>query len=147
MTDPIADMLTRIRNASLVRKAEVVVPHSRLKMALAEILVKEGYLTGVEKIGDAAISAWSQRTSRRAARRARGDILRLTMKYNADGRPALSHLERISKPSRRIYVSQEELPVVLSGLGIAVISTSRGLLTNKQARRLKIGGEVICQVY
>ena len=69
------------------------------------------------------------------------------MKYNADGRPALSHLERISKPSRRIYVSQEELPVVLSGLGIAVISTSRGLLTNKQARRLKIGGEVICQVY
>ncbi|KKU47871.1 30S ribosomal protein S8 [Candidatus Uhrbacteria bacterium RIFCSPLOWO2_12_FULL_46_10] len=147
MTDPIADMLTRIRNAILARKSEVVVPFSGIKQDLAKILVKEGYLVGVEKINDALATAWSLHTSRRVAKRGRGDILRLTLKYDSTGQSALRHLERVSKPSRRVYVSKNELPVVLSGLGVAIISTSQGLFTNKQAKRLKIGGEVLCEVY
>ena len=147
MTDPIADMLTRIRNAVLAHKSEVVVPFSKIKFALAEILAKEGYLARVEKISDAAATMWSPSTSRRAAKRGRGDILRITLKYDAAGKPIISYLERVSKPSRRVYVSNGELPVVLSGLGLAIISTSNGLMTNRQARRQKIGGEVLCKVY
>lgn len=147
MTDPISDMLTRIRNAVLVRKQEVVVPFSTIKLALAEILAKEGYLARVEKISDASVMSWSPRTSHRAAKRGRGDILKLVLQYDASGKPILSHLERVSKPSRRVYVSTSELPVVLSGLGLAIISTSRGLMTNRQAKRLKIGGEVLCRIY
>ena len=147
MTDPIADMLTRIRNAHLARKVEVVVPSSRLKLALAEILVAEGYLGRVEQVVDAAATAWSPRTSHRAATRHRGDKLRLILKYDAVGRPALSHLERVSKPSRRVYVAKRDVPTVLSGLGLAVLSTSQGLMTNRQARRAGVGGELICRVY
>lgn len=147
MTDPIADMLTRIRNAVLARHSEIVVPFSRIKFALAEILVKEGYLAGAEKIADSATINRPGRSSRRFARRGRGDIIRLVLKYDSAGRPALNNLKRISKPSRRIYAANNELPVVLSGLGIAIISTSQGLLTNKQAKRLKVGGEVLCEVY
>ena len=131
----------------MARKFEVVVPFSSLKQALAEILVKEGYLASAEKISDASAMAWSPRTSRRAARRGRSDILRLTLKYDSAGQSALKHLERVSKPSRRVYVSKSELPVVLSGLGVAIISTSQGLLTNKQAKRFKVGGEVLCKIY
>ena len=147
MTDPIADMLTRIRNAILARKSEEVVRFSGIKQELAKILVKEGYLADMEKINDASATAWSPRTSRRVAKRGRGDILRLTLRYDSAGQSALRHLERVSKPSRRVYVSKNELPVVLSGLGVAIISTSQGLLTNKQAKRLKVGGEILCKVY
>lgn len=146
MTDPIADMLTRIRNAVLVHKSEVVVPYSKIKFSLAEILAKEGYLARVEKINDATAMMWSPRTSRRAAKRNRGDILKLTLKYDTTGKSTLVHLERVSKPSRRVYVSNNELPVVLSGLGLAILSTSKGLMSNRQAKRLKIGGEVLCKV-
>ncbi len=147
VNDPIADMLTRIRNAFMVKKADVVVPASRLKHSLAEILVTEGYLSKVEKIADLNAASWTARTSRRAARRGRSDMLRLVLKYSDNGMPAATHLERISKPSRRVYVTKEEVPVVRSGLGIAVLSTSQGLMTNRQAKKLGVGGEVVCRVY
>lgn len=146
MTDPVADMITRIRNAFLAKKAEVAVPFSRLKLSVAEILVKEGYLMGIEKLSGAAVMR-SPRTSRRAAKRDRVDLLLLTLKYDAMGRPAARHLERVSKPSRRVYVSKDEIPTVLSGLGIAILSTSRGVMTNRQARVMKVGGEILCKVY
>lgn len=143
--DPIADMLTRIRNATSARKAEVVVPASRLKQSLADILVKEGYLERVERI-DAESLTWSPRTSRRATRRNRRDMLRLVLRYTDDGKPAVRSLERVSKPSHRVYVGKEHVPTVLSGLGVAILSTSQGLMTNRQARRLGVGGEVICRI-
>lgn len=145
-TDPIADMLTRIRNAFMVKKAEVVVPASQMKMALAQILVDEGYLSKAERVTDTAATSWTPSTSRRAARRGRGDMIRLVLKYT-DGKPNATSLERISKPSRRVYVSKENIPTVRSGLGIAVLSTSQGLMTNRQAKKLGVGGEVICRIY
>lgn len=128
MTDPISDMLTRIRNAALVRKTEVLVPHSKLKASLADILVKEGYIESVEEV----------------AVPSRG--LRLKLKYQGN-QSAIRSIKRISKPGRRSYVKNIELPRVLSGLGMAVISTSRGLMTNKEARKQHLGGEVICEIY
>lgn len=145
-TDPIADMLTRIRNAFKVGKDEVVVPASQLKLSLAQILVEEGYLTKVEKVAEATIASRNAHTSRRAARRQRGEMLRLVLRY-ANGQPAVSSIERISKPSRRVYVSKDQLPVVRSGLGIAVLSTSRGLMTSRKAKKLGVGGEILCQLY
>ena len=147
MTDPIADMLTRIRNAFMIKKAEVVVPASQLKLSLAEILMSEGYLTKVEKVADAAVTSWTPRTSHRAARRRRGDMIRLVLKYSGDGRPSATALDRISKPSRRVYVTKEEIPVIRSGMGIAILSTSRGLMTNRQAKKQGVGGEVLCRIY
>lgn len=128
MTDPIADMLTRIRNAQRAGKAEVAVPASKLKKAVADILAAENYLAGVaEKSGQSS-------------------QLILTLKYN--GRQgAIRHLERESKPGHRRYFRNGELPKVLNDYGIAVVSTSQGIMTNKQARKLGIGGEVICSVY
>lgn len=147
MSDPIADMLTRIRNAHAVRKVDVVVPYSTLKQSLAEILVREGYLANVERVVDSGAETRSPRTSLRAASRHRGDKLLLRLKYDAVGRPALQHLERISRPSRRVYVAKAELPVVRSGLGVAVVSTSKGLMTNRQAKQAGLGGELLCLVY
>jgi small subunit ribosomal protein S8 len=128
MTDPISDMLSRIRNAVLVRKPEVVVPHSRFKADLAELLVAAGYLGGVEEI------ALPQRS------------LKIKLVYKG-GQPVIRSLKRISTPGRRLYAKNTELPRVLSGLGIAVISTSQGLMTNLEARRKHLGGEVVCEVY
>jgi small subunit ribosomal protein S8 len=145
--DPISDMLTRIRNAYAVRQPEVIMPASRLKQAIADILVAEGYLTKVEKISDAATETTAAQTSKRAARRKRGDVLRMVLKYNAGGRPAAEVLERVSKPSRRVYVTKYELPVVRSGLGIMVISTSQGVMTNRQAKKAGVGGELLCKIY
>lgn len=129
MTDPIADMLTRVRNALAVKKAEVVLPFSKIKYEIAKILKKEGYLEEVEKVED------------------RFPQLKLVLKYDVRRRPAISHLKRISKPGRRVYLSKENIPYILNDLGIAILSTSRGLMTNKQARRGKIGGEFICEVW
>lgn len=129
MTDPIADMLTRVRNALAVKKAEVVLPFSKIKYEIAKILKKEDYLEEVEKVED------------------RFPQLKLVLKYDASRRPAISHLKRISKPGRRVYLSKENIPYILNDLGIAILSTSRGLMTNKQARRGKIGGEFICEVW
>ena len=128
MTDPIADMLTRIRNAVAVRKAELVLPYSKIKLGIAKILKQEGFIEEVEKITE------------------NFPALRLVLKYN-DKEPAISHLKRISKPGLRVYVSREDIPYVLNNLGIAIISTSRGLMTNRQARRGKIGGEVLCEIW
>jgi len=131
MTDPIADMLTRIRNAFAVSKQEIVLPFSKIKYEIAKILKKEGYLAEVEKVEDDGPFA----------------KLRLVLQYKENNLPAIIHIKRVSTPSRRQYVAREEIPYVLNGLGIAIISTSKGLMTNKQARRARIGGEVICEVW
>ncbi|MBU1038789.1 30S ribosomal protein S8 [Patescibacteria group bacterium] len=128
MTDPISDMLARIRNAALVNKSRVLVPYSNLKAGLAQILLDEGY---IEAIGE--------ETSPKRS-------LVISLKY-LKGKPAIQNLKRISKPGRRHYVKSDSLPKVLSGLGIAIVSTSQGLMTNKKARAAKLGGEVICEIY
>ncbi len=128
MTDPIADMLTRIRNVLPLGKKEVVVPLSKMKVRLAEILQQEGY-----------IASYSVSEKRQE--------LKLVLRYLPSGKPAITNLRRISKPGRRVYASYDKLPRVLNGLGIAIISTSQGVMTDSEARRRKIGGEVICYIY
>jgi small subunit ribosomal protein S8 len=136
MTDPIADMLTRIRNASAVGKSEVALPMSKVKYSIAKILEKDGWIEKAEIIKSAG------------AKNGAGsfDKLRILLKYK-NGEPAMSSIRRISKPGLRVYASKDKLPRVLNNLGIAVISTSAGLMTNKEARKKKIGGEVICEIY
>lgn len=128
MTDPIADMLTRIRNVLPLGKKEVVMPLSKMKVRLAEILQQEGYITSYSVLE-------------------KKQELRLVLKYLPSGRPAITNLRRISKPGRRVYASHDKLPKPLNGLGIAIISTSQGVMTDSEARRRKIGGEVICYIY
>jgi small subunit ribosomal protein S8 len=129
MTDPIADMLTRIRNAQAIHEAKVNVPHSKLKEALTKTLVSEGYLVSYE-----LLPTEPHRT------------LCLTLKY-ANSIPAITVLKRISKPGRRLYARCDSLTSPLSGYGITVVSTSRGVMTDKQARKLKVGGELLCQIW
>ncbi len=128
MTDPIADMLTRLRNAALVRKQEVVLPLSRVKFEIAKILEKEGYLTDVEKTT------------------AHHGQLKMKLRFS-EGVAALRSVTRVSKPGRRVYATKSELPKVLNDHGIAVVSTSAGLMTNKEARKRGLGGEIVCEVY
>jgi small subunit ribosomal protein S8 len=134
MTDPISDMLTRIRNAMAVRKPEVVLPFSKMKLSIAQILKDNGYLANVEKLekGQAGNSFTA---------------IRLTLKYLGGKESAISNIKRISKPGLRVYTGKGELPKILNNLGIAIISTSQGLMTNKEARKKNLGGEVICEVY
>lgn len=127
-TDPIADMLTRIRNAIMVRREEVDVPNSKMKAEIARILVKEGYIEKVDKSAD-------------------GKTLKLTFKLVDGKQKVIQGLRRISKPGLRVYSKTEELPKVLSGLGIAIISTSKGIMTDKEAREKKLGGEVLAYVW
>lgn len=129
MTDPIADMLTRIRNAQAVGKADVTVPFSRVKFEIAKLLVHEKYTESVEKTDD----TFPQ--------------LRIVLKYDDQRQPAIRTIERVSTPGRRVYVKKGELPTVLSNLGVAIISTSQGLMTNKEAKRKQIGGELLCRVW
>lgn len=132
VSDPIADMLTRIRNATMVQHTQVTMPTSRMREAIARILKEEGFIEGYEVI-----------PSRPAP------VLRLKLKY-APGKPPVSvirGLKRVSKPGRRVYVGHDNLPWVRAGLGIAIISTSKGILTDRQARRLGVGGEVLCYVW
>ena len=129
-TDPIADMLTRIRNANTAKHQSVDIPSSNMKKAIAEILVREGYIKSVEQIDDN-----------------KQGILRITLKYDENGNRVISGLKRISKPGLRIYASKEELPEVLNGLGIAIISTSKGLMTDKEARANNLGGEVLAYIW
>ncbi len=126
--DPIADMLTQIRNASKVTKAEVLIPFSKVKEAIAGILVQEGYVERAERVDGPPAK------------------LRLALKYSGR-KPVITNLKRISKPGRRIYVSKDRLPWVLNNYGIAIISTSYGIMSNRQARKKRIGGEIICEVY
>lgn len=128
ITDPISDMLTRIRNASQVKKPEVRIPYSNLKYAVAKILAEEGYVGAVEKVAAG-----------------HGEI-RLTLKYTG-GEAAIRNITRVSKPGLRAYAGYAELPRVLSDHGIAIVSTSQGVMTNKEARKRKLGGEVLCEVF
>ena len=128
--DPIADMLTRIRNGLMLRKTFVLVPSSRIKMAIAQILLDEGFIQGYEVTDE----------------RPQPNI-RVWLKYDEKRKPILTDMRRISKPGRRIYKGRQELPRVLSGMGIAIVSTSRGLMTDREARRQGIGGEVLCYVW
>jgi small subunit ribosomal protein S8 len=125
MTDPIADMLTRIRNAAAAKKATVVLPRSSVKYVIAKILEKEGYLAGVES---------QERT------------LVLTLRFE-HGAPVVRDLKRISTPGRRVYRASADLPTVLSGTGIAIVSTSQGMMTNVEAKSRSLGGEVVCEVH
>ena len=130
MTDPVADMLTRIRNANTAGHADVEIPASKIKKNIAEILLKEGYIKGYE-----VIEADPQ------------DMIKVQMKYGPDKKRVITGIKRISKPGLKVYAKKEEVPKVLGGLGIAIISTSSGLLTDKQAREMGVGGEVICYVW
>ncbi|MCD6214378.1 MAG: 30S ribosomal protein S8 [Candidatus Desulfofervidus sp.] len=130
ITDPIADMLTRIRNAIQANKGEVEIPSSKLKLSIIRILKQEGYIQQHKLIKDG-----------------KQGIIKISLKYNEDKKSVISGLKRISKPGRRIYVKKEQLPYVLNGLGIAIISTSKGILTDKQARALGIGGEWLCSIW
>ena len=129
MTDPVADMLTRIRNAMMVRHKEVEVPASKLKRALLEILKREGY------IKDFSASTEGSR------------VIKVQLKPGSGGKNVITDIKRISKPGKRVYVNKGEIPAVLGGLGIAVISTSKGLITDKEARKQGVGGELVCTVY
>ena len=129
-TDPIADMLTRIRNANSARHTTVEIPASKVKLAIAQILLDEGYIRSFEKIEDG-----------------KQGMIQVTLKYDEKGKRVISGLKRISKPGLRIYVSCEELPQVLNGLGIAVVSTSKGIKTDRDARKEGLGGEVLAYVW
>ena len=130
ITDPIADMLTRIRNANNARHATVDIPASNMKKAIANILLEEGYIKNVEIIEDNIQG-----------------IIRITLKYGENKQKVLTGLKRVSKPGLRSYASKDELPRVLKGLGIAIISTSKGVMTDKEARRQKVGGEVLAFIW
>ena len=129
-TDPIADMLTRIRNANSAKFKTVDIPSSKIKKAIADNLLEEGYIKAVDEIDDGIQG-----------------VLRITLKYDENGKKVIDGLKRISKPGLRIYASKDELPKVLNGLGIALISTSKGIMTDKKARELGIGGEVLAYIW
>ena len=130
MTDPIADMLTRIRNANTVGHTTVDVPASKMKKSIAGILAEEGYINGYEVIEDN-----------------KQGTIRIQMKYGANKERVISGIKKISKPGLKVYAKADEVPRVLGGLGIAIISTSNGIISDKEARKLGIGGEVICYVW
>ena len=129
-TDPIADMLTRIRNANIVSHPEVEMPSSKLKVELAKVLKEEGYITDYteKEVG-------------------KFKVLVITLKYDATNKPVISNLKRISKTGLRVYSKAKDLPQVFGGLGIAIISTSKGLMTDRKARKENLGGEVLCYVW
>ena len=132
MTDPIADMLTRIRNANVAFHDDVIMPASKLKEALAKILVQEGYIT------DFAVEDDPGRPGRK---------LRNVMKYTPDRKRTISGLRRVSKPGLRVYTKATDVPRVLGGMGIAILSTNQGLMTDRQARQHRVGGEILCHVW
>ncbi|MBQ9063234.1 MAG: 30S ribosomal protein S8 [Eubacterium sp.] len=131
MSDPIADMLTRIRNANAAKHDTVDIPASRMKIAIADILVNEGYITKYDLVDDGPFKS-----------------IHVTLKYGADkNEKIITGLKRISKPGLRVYVNKDELPKVLGGLGIAILSTNKGVITDKEARKLQVGGEVLAFVW
>jgi small subunit ribosomal protein S8 len=132
MTDPIADMLTRIRNANVAMHDQVKMPCSHQKLALAKILEQEGYITGFTVA---------------PSTKGPGDVLTISMKYSADRLRTISGLRRVSKPGLRVYSKATSVPRVLGGLGVAVLSTSQGLITDREARKRNVGGEVLCYVW
>jgi small subunit ribosomal protein S8 len=134
MTDPIADMLTRIRNATLARHTRVDVPASTLKVEIARILEREGYIQGF-KVVEPKDGAPPQKS------------IRLTLKYGPRGERVITGIERVSRPGRRVYFGRADVPVVLGGLGTSILTTSRGVMTGREAKREGVGGEVLCNVW
>jgi small subunit ribosomal protein S8 len=132
MTDPIADMLARIRNAALARQELTRMPASKLKRAIADVLKREGYVADVRE------EEWGPEKRK---------TLTVVLKYSAERRSAFLGLRRVSKPGRRVYVGHSDIPRVLNGLGVSIVSTSHGLMTDKEARQRKVGGELICEVW
>jgi small subunit ribosomal protein S8 len=130
MTDPVSDMLTRIRNATTVRHDRTDIPASKMKLEIAKILKQEGFI----------------RTFKTLEEGPQG-LIRIYLKYAEDGEPAIHGVERVSKPGRRVYRGVDDLPKVRAGLGVAVISTNRGVLTDEQARSLRVGGEILCEIW
>jgi small subunit ribosomal protein S8 len=130
MTDPVADMLTRIRNAVRMRQKDITMPASRLKLEVAKILKEEGYIKDLS-----------------AAKAGGFGVIKLQLKYAPSKKSVISSIKRVSKPGLRKYVGKEEIPKVLNGLGIAIISTSKGVMTDRKARELGVGGEILCTVY
>ena len=130
ITDPIADMLTRIRNANTAKHETVSVPASKVKVAIAKILLDEGYISGYDVIEDGLQG-----------------VIKITLKYGANKTKVITGLKRVSKPGLRVYAGKDELPRVLRGLGIAIISTSKGIMTDKEARKNNVGGEVLAFVW
>ena len=130
LTDPIADMLTRIRNAAAARQTKTEVPASRLKIGVARILKEQGYITNYRVADDDG-----KRT------------IKVYLKYASDSRPVISKIDRVSKPGRRVYVGAKEIPRVIGGLGINILTTSHGVMTGKQAGNKGVGGEILCSVY
>lgn len=130
MTDPIAHMLTKIRNAIMAKKTGVEISSSKMKARIAEILKEEGYIQDFELISDT-----------------KQGILKLSLKYENHAESVIANLQRVSKPSRRVYVAKDEIPSVLNGMGIAILSTSKGVMTDRAARQAGVGGEVICYVW
>ena len=130
MTDPIADLLTRIRNANTAKHEIVEVPSSTIKKEIANIMLQEGYLKNIEEYNDGVVP-----------------MMRLAMKYGQNKERVITGLKRISKPGLRVYSKNEDIPKVLNGLGVAIISTSKGLVADRDARKLGLGGEVICYIW
>lgn len=130
MTDPIADMLTRIRNALIARHRQVLMPGSKMKIAIAQILRREGFIRHFD-----------------VGKQGPQPTLRIILKYDEGGQPVLRGLKRVSKPGRRIYAGRREIPRVQDGMGVAILSTSKGIMTDRKARRLGVGGEVLCYIW
>ena len=130
VTDPLADMLTRIRNASMVKHSKVDVPASKMKISVAKILKSEGYIKNYKLLKDR-----------------KNGILRIYLKYDGYNEGVIIGLKRMSKPGRRLYVKKEDIPPVLNGMGISVLSTSKGVLADREARKLNVGGELLCSIW
>lgn len=130
MTDPIADMLTRIRNAVRARHPRVEIPRSNMKLAIASILKSEGYVAAVAEV-----------------ERGQFKYIRITLRYDDEGVPLLSGIEMVSRPGRRIYAGSREIPPVMGGLGLSILSTPRGVLSGREARKAGLGGEIVCHVW
>jgi len=130
MNDPVADLLTRVRNGQTARHASCVIPKSKLKIAVAQILRTEGY------VGDVTLHEDGPQGS-----------ITIELKYLDNGKPTIEKIERVSRPGRRVYVRKDEIPRVLSGMGVAILSTSRGVMAGEQARQLGVGGELLCTIY
>jgi small subunit ribosomal protein S8 len=138
MTDPIGDMLTRIRNAAASGKSELTMPASKIKIEIAKILEQENWIQKFEILGADTAKAKANAAFKE---------LKIVLKYKKSGRPAINSIQRISKPGLRVYAGKYKMPSVLNGLGTAIVSTSRGLMTAKEAKKEKIGGEVLCEIY
>ena len=130
MTDPLADMLTRIRNAGIARLDKVVVPGSKLKQRVAEILVQEGYIAGHRFVDDG-----------------KQGVLELELRYGDKRKIVINDMSRISRPGRRVYAKCDEIPKVRNGLGVCIVSTSQGVMSDREARRRRVGGELLCQIW